>query len=208
MKPFAKLSVASLILVATAAHAAPMLYNMVDGSPLDLSLAMEEGADTEAVKIFLETGENVYNEDPEFLPIGEELFAGMCSGCHGHYGEGKIGPGLNDNYFSYMGLETDEGFFSAIYGGLTGQMGPMWGSLTLDEMLLTMAWARHLYTGEAKSALWLTPEKRAAFTPFTPAKASIPAEGEAEPEALGEGDAAEEDAEAPEASAAEKAAPD
>ncbi|MDD2869755.1 cytochrome c(L), periplasmic [Neomegalonema sp.] len=180
MKSLTKISALCLALAATSAFAAPMLYNMVDGSPLDFEWAMEEGRDTEAVRVFLDTGENIYNETPEFLPVGEELFAGMCSGCHGHYGEGKIGPGLNDDYWSYMGNETDEGFFSSIYGGLTGQMGPMWGSLTLDEMLLVMAWTRHLYTGDPKDATWLTPEKRAGFTSFTPAKASIPAEEDEE----------------------------
>ena len=159
---------AAVLLGASGAQAAPMLYNMVDGSPLDLELAMEEGRDTEAVKTFLETGENIYNEDPEILVDAEDLFAGMCSGCHGHYGEGKIGPGLNDSYWTYPANETDEGFFSTLFGGATGQMGPMWGSLTLDEMLQVMAWTRHLYTGEAKDAIWLTKEKRAVFTPFAP----------------------------------------
>ena len=150
------------------ASAQPQFYNTVDGSPLDFDLAMEEGRDTEAVKQFMETGVNIYNEDPEVLPQGEELFNTMCSGCHGHYAEGKIGPGLNDSYWTYPRNETDEGMFSTLFGGATGQMGPMWGSLTLDEMLQTMAWVRHLYTEDPKTAVWLTPEQREKFTPFVP----------------------------------------
>ena len=85
-----------------------------------------------------------------------------------YYAEGKIGPGLNDNYWTYPRNETDEGMFSTLYGGASGQMGPMWGSLTLDEMLLAMAWVRHLYIDDPETATWLTPEQREKFTPFVP----------------------------------------
>lgn len=51
-------------------------------------------------------------------------------------------------------------------------MGPMWGSLTLDEMLRTMAWVRHLYTGDPADATWLTDEQKADFTPFQPKSSS------------------------------------
>ncbi len=151
-----------------AAGAQPQFYNAVDGSPLNFDDAMEEGRDTEAVKEFLQTGVNIYNEDPEYLAEGEGLFLTMCSGCHGHYAEGKIGPGLNDSFWTYQQGMTDPGFFSILFGGASGQMGPMYGSLTLDEMLLTMAWVRHVYTGDPKEATWLTPEQRESFTPYMP----------------------------------------
>lgn len=162
------LAAALTIMTAGAAFAQQQLYNMVDGSPLNFDDAMEEGRDTEAVKHFMQTGENLYNEseDPEVMKEAEDLYLAMCSGCHGHYAEGKIGPGLNDNYWTYAGNNTDTGLFSSLYGGLTGQMGPMWGALTLDEMLMTMAWVRHVYTGEATTATWLNEEQRARFTPF------------------------------------------
>lgn len=165
-KPSILAAIAMTLIIPAAAMAAPQFFNIIDGSPLSFDDAMEEGRDTEAVKHFLETGENIYNEDPEILPEAEELYAGMCSGCHGHYAEGKIGPGLNDAYWTYPSNETDVGLFSTLYGGATGQMGPMWGSLTLDEMLRTMAWVRHLYTGDPADATWLTDEQKADFTPF------------------------------------------
>lgn len=161
-------------LTASAAIAQPQFFNTVDGSPLNFDDAMEEGRDTEAVKEFLATGVNLYNEDETILAKAEETYNTMCSGCHGHYGEGKIGPGLNDDYWTYQQNETDVGLFSTLYGGATGQMGPMWGSLTLDEMLMAMAWTRHLYTGEADTAKWLTDEQKAKFKPFKP-------KGDAEP---------------------------
>ncbi|MBY5989994.1 cytochrome c(L), periplasmic [Roseovarius atlanticus] len=156
------------ISIATVAYAAPRFYNTVDGSPLDFDLAMEEGSDTEAVRTFMDTGVNIYNENPEYLDQGESIYSTACSGCHGHYAEGKIGPGLNDDYWTYPRNEEDVGLFSTLYGGASGQMGPMWGALTLDEMLLAMAWVRHLYTGDPETATWLTEEQREEFTPFDP----------------------------------------
>ena len=146
----------------------PQFFNTVDGTPLNFDDAMEEGRDTEAVKEFMETGVNIYNENEEVMKEAEDTYNTMCSGCHGHYAEGKIGPGLNDNYWTYPQNETDVGLFSTLFGGATGQMGPMWGSLTLDEMLLAMAWVRHLYTGEPDTAGWLTAEQQQEFTPFKP----------------------------------------
>lgn len=161
---------AAAILAGSAAFAQPQFYNTVDGSPLSFDDAMEEGRDTEAVKHFMETGENLYNEseDPEVMAEAEDLYLAMCSGCHGHYAEGKIGPGLNDDYWTYPTNTTDVGLFSTLYGGATGQMGPMWGSLTLDEMLHVMAWTRHLYVDDPSKVEWLNDEQRARFTPFKP----------------------------------------
>jgi cytochrome c-L len=167
MKNLSFLTIA-LVLGTANANAQPQFYNSVDGSPLNLDYAMEEGRDTDAVELFMETGINIYNENPDVLKQGEEVFGTMCSACHGHYGEGKIGPGLNDSYWSYPRNETDEGLFSTLYGGASGQMGPMWGNLTLDEMLKAMAWVRHLYTEDPETATWLTPEQQKNFTPFEP----------------------------------------
>ncbi|WP_029356858.1 cytochrome c(L), periplasmic [Bosea sp. 117] len=152
--------------LAWGAHAAIMLTNTVTGQPLDLSEAPEEGRDTKAVKHFLQTGENIYVENPICLPKAHELFLSMCSGCHGHYGEGKIGPGLNDAYWTYPKNETDQGLFETIFGGAQGQMGPMYGALNMNEMLLVMSWVRHLYKEDPKGATWLSPAQRQAFKPF------------------------------------------
>jgi cytochrome c-L len=164
-----QIALAGLVIsIATAAFAAPRFYNTVDGSPLDFDLAMEEGSDTEAVQTFMDTGVNIYNENPEYLEQAESIYSTACSGCHGHYAEGKIGPGLNDDYWTYPRNEEDVGLFSTLYGGASGQMGPMWGALTLDEMLLSMAWVRHLYIGAPETATWLTEEQREDFPPFDP----------------------------------------
>ena len=156
------------VCAASAVLADIQLYNVVTGEPLSLQDALPEGKDPEAVKTFMAPGVNIYNEDPATLPQGEEVFLTACSGCHGHYAEGKIGPGLNDDYWTYPENKTDEGLFRTIYGGAHGQMGPQYGSLTLDEMLLAMSWIRHIYTGDPKTATWLSPEQRQSFTPYQP----------------------------------------
>lgn len=172
---------------ALTAHAALTFNHTVSGAVLDLADAREEGRDTPAVKRFLETGINPYNENPACLPDGADLFLSACSGCHGHVAEGKIGPGLNDDYWTYPKNVTDKGLFETIFGGAEGQMGPQYGSLTMDEMLLVMAWIRHLYTGAPDTAEWLTPDQRKAFVPFsakvTDAAHAAPAAGACRPAA-------------------------
>lgn len=98
--------------------------NVVTGDPLSLEDGKPEGRDTPGVKKFLETRRNPYLENAACLVKGKELFLTACSGCHGHLGEGKIGPGLNDNYWTYPQAKTDQGMFEVIFGGARAQMGP------------------------------------------------------------------------------------
>ena len=156
--------------------------NTVTGEVLDFSYAMPEGRDTEGVKQFMVTGVNSYNERKECLAKAEELFLTACSGCHGHLGEGKLGPGLNDNYWTYPKNTTDKGLFETIYGGANAQMGPQYGQLTLDEMLHVIAWVRHIYTGPVADAEWLTEEQKKTFKPFNAEAAKhVSVQGEPKP---------------------------
>lgn len=132
-----------------------------------LENAAPEGRDTPAVQKFLSTGVNAYTEVKACLPKGEEIYLTSCSGCHGHLGEGKVGPGLNDAYWTYPKNKTDKGLFETIFGGANGMMGPH-NDLQLDEILRLMAWIRHIYTGDVAEADWLTPEQKKVFTPYKP----------------------------------------
>lgn len=167
MKTFTK-----CLLVAVSCAVMPMVplalepfRHTITGDVLDLDTAPKEGRDTAAVKKFLETGINPYIEDAACLPRGEYLYLSSCSGCHGHVAEGKVGPGLNDNYWTYPKNKTDKGLFETIFGGGQGMMGPH-NDLQLNESLLIMAWIRHVYTGPMEDAPWLTPEQKQAFKAY------------------------------------------
>ena len=156
---------AAVALIPLAAVALEPFRNTVTGDVLDIDTAPKEGRDIEAVKKFLETGVNPFNEMKECLPRAEYIYLSSCSGCHGHVAEGKVGPGLNDNYWTYPKNKTDKGLFETIFGGGQGMMGPH-NDLQLNEMLLVMAWIRHVYTGPPETAKWLTKEQKANFTPY------------------------------------------
>lgn len=137
--------------------------------------ALPEGRDTEAAKHFLESGVNLYTESKGCLPKGEEIYLTACSGCHGHYGEGKLGPGLADSYWTYPKNKTDKGLFETIYGGAQGMMGPH-ADHSIDDLLKLMAWIRHMYSGDVADADWLTDAQKKSFKAFDP-KEHKPAEG-------------------------------
>jgi len=139
--------------------------NTVTGAPLDFSNAQPEGRDTPGVKSFFQTGIDPYIDDKSCLRKGEITYLTACSGCHGLEGEGKIGPGLNDDYWTYPKNVTDQGLFETIYEGATAQMGPH-SDLTLDEILQVMAWVRHLYKDDVKSASWLNEAQKNNYTPY------------------------------------------
>jgi cytochrome c-L len=153
-------------MIVGSAVSAEEFRNTITGEDLKVpETANPEGRDTAAVKHFLESGVNLYTEVKACLPKGEEVYLTSCSGCHGHLAEGKVGPGLNDAYWTYPKNKTDKGLFETIYGGAQGMMGPH-NDLQLDEMLKLIAWIRHLYTGDVNEADWLTDEQKKAFTPY------------------------------------------
>jgi cytochrome c-L len=161
------LGLGGFVALAAAAQTPSIAFrNMITGEVLNFNDALPEGRDTAGVKTFLETGRNPYNEDASCLKQGEQTFLSACSGCHGHIAEGKIGPGLNDAYWTYPQNETDEGLFSTIYGGAQASMGPQYQNLTLDEMLKVMAWIRHLFKEAPEKATWLTAEQQKKFRPY------------------------------------------
>lgn len=113
------------------------------------------GGDTEAFKKFKETGKNPYNTDKLMIDKGHSLYLSACSGCHGHEAEGKLGPGLADDYWTYPRGATDVGLFEILWGGALGMMGPQSTNLNADEMLQIMAWLRSIYKGDPSKAEWL-----------------------------------------------------
>lgn len=199
----APLVIAATALLAHAALGAEVFRHTITGEELKImDEAPAEGRDTQAVKRFLEDGTNLYIENTSCLPKGEEAYLVACSGCHGHVGEGKVGPGLNDNYWTYPKNTTDKGLFETIFGGAQGMMGPHGSHLQLDETLKLIAWIRHLYTGEPGTAEWLTPEQQAAFKPYKDPHAKT----EGQPDAAGADKKVADASESKEAAAGDKAA--
>lgn len=165
-KIFSSVVISAAILGSAAAWAMEDFRHTITGEDLKvLENSPAEGRDTEAAKHFLETGLNLYTEVKGCLPQGEEAYATACSGCHGHVAEGKVGPGLNDAYWTYPKNKTDKGLFETMYGGAQGMMGPH-SDLTIDETLKLIAWIRHLYTGDIAEADWLTDEQKKSFKPY------------------------------------------
>ncbi len=126
----------------------------ITGETLDFSFG-KKGGDTDAFKKFKETGKNPYNGDAAAIEKGHSLYLTACSGCHGHNAEGKLGPGLADDYWTYPRNSMDVGLFETLWGGAQGMMGPQNTNLNADEMLQVMAWLRSVYTGDPKKADWL-----------------------------------------------------
>jgi len=81
---------------------------------------------------------------------GYTIFSTACSGCHGHLAEGKLGPALHDDYWTYPGNMYDKGLFETIYAGGQGMMGPQKGIISQDEILQIMSWIRSVYDGDPK----------------------------------------------------------
>lgn len=112
----------------------------ISGDVLDFS-GLDE-VETAAVKSFKQSGENPYHNDSGAIKKGGVMFATACAGCHGHLAEGKLGPALADDYWTYPKNETDKGMFETIYDGAAGMMGPQRGLITQDEMLHIISWLR------------------------------------------------------------------
>lgn len=121
----------------------------ISGDVLDMT-PMEDEVVTDEVKHFKATGENLYRGNSEAVKKGYTIFSTACSGCHGHLAEGKLGPALADEYWTYPKNETDKGLFETIYGGAAGMMGPQKGLLKVDEILHVMAWLRFQHDENAK----------------------------------------------------------
>ncbi|HEY8354122.1 MAG TPA: cytochrome c(L), periplasmic [Methylophilaceae bacterium] len=124
----------------------------ISGDVLDLNDG--KGPETKAVEQFLRTGKNPYNDNEAAIKNGYTLFSTACSGCHGHLAEGKLGPALSDDYWTYPKNAYDKGLFETIYGGAQGMMGPQRGLITKDEILQIMSWVRSIYEGDPKKAKW------------------------------------------------------
>jgi len=143
-----------MLLVSSYATAEITLRNTITGETLGMSFA-KKGGDSDAFKQFMKDGKNPYNGKKDIEEKGKSLYMTGCSGCHGHEAEGKLGPGLADDYWTYPRNGTDIGLFETLFGGANGMMGPQYVNFNTDEMLQIMAFLRSIYTGDKSKAEWL-----------------------------------------------------
>ncbi|PKO26140.1 MAG: cytochrome c(L), periplasmic [Betaproteobacteria bacterium HGW-Betaproteobacteria-8] len=151
-EPAAKMATADKTPAAEASGPILEFRGTISGDVLDMNDG--KGTDTKAVHEFLRTGKNPYNDNSEVIKNGYTIFSTACSGCHGHLAEGKLGPALADDYWTYPGNALDKGLFETIYGGAQGMMGPQRGMISKDEILQVMSWLRSIYNGDPKKAKW------------------------------------------------------
>jgi len=141
----------STVLAVGTAIAAIEFRGTISGDILEFS-PDTDGPETEAVKHFKETGEDIYVGNPEATKAGYVLFSTACAGCHGVAAEGKLGPALSDDYWTYPKNTSDQGIFETIYGGANGMMGPQRGRLQIDEILHIISFIRSFKDGKSDYA--------------------------------------------------------
>lgn len=67
---------------------------------------------TEAEKVFLDTGKNIYVGDAKAEKRGKKRFGyWSCTQCHGPTAKGQVGPGLVGPTFRYPKDITNKGMF-------------------------------------------------------------------------------------------------
>jgi len=105
---------------------------------------------TEAEKVFLETGKNIYIGDAAAEKRGKKRFGyWSCTQCHGPTAKGQVGPGLVGPTFRYPKNATNKGMIETLWFGTNGGMGGKGfgvmapdDGMTVDELLKTIAWIR------------------------------------------------------------------
>ena len=86
-----------------------------------------------------------YLQNPVALQEGRRLFGWYnCSGCHGDYGGGGMGPSLRGPAWMY-GNRSDQIFNTLVYGRSKGM--PAWGDkIPADQMWKIIAYVKSLNT--------------------------------------------------------------
>jgi len=116
---------------------------LTDG-PLDVKPGPNE-VETDAVKQFKQTGEDLYRGEAAAVAEGKRLYATNCALCHLPDGSGRIGPSLVGTDWTYPRSATDVGMFEVIYGGASGAMQSFARrGMTQDQMLKIIAFVRSL----------------------------------------------------------------
>ena len=133
------------MLLGPMAMAEPIVFrHVLDNSPIEVKPRPNE-VETEAVKIFKETGKNPYTGNEQALAEGRRLYQVNCQACHLPDGSGRIGSTLIADTWKYERAATDVGMFEILYGGASGAMQSFARrGMTQDQMLKVIAYVRSL----------------------------------------------------------------
>jgi cytochrome c-L len=122
----------------------PVFRHPLDDAPIDVAPTRPGDQKSEAVKTFLETGENPFRGDADALAQGKKLYTVWCQSCHLPTGKGGMGASLIGDEFRYPRVGTEVGMFEVIFGGATGAMQPFAKRMSHEDILRVMAYVRSL----------------------------------------------------------------
>ncbi len=142
--PLIAVGAALLCAAAPLLAAPPVFLNAFSGQPMATPLKDGE-AETEALRKFKSTGDNVYRNDAAAQAAGKALYEQWCMVCHDANSKGKMGPSLAGPIYTYPQAATDVGMFAVVYGGASGAMQAFSKrELTQDDMLKVITYVRSL----------------------------------------------------------------
>ncbi|MCX6130556.1 MAG: c-type cytochrome [Proteobacteria bacterium] len=75
--------------------------------------------------------------DATAIAQGRILYQSHCTDCHGHYGEGGIGPNLSDHFWLH-GAQAEQ-VFASLNFGIPAQGMPAWGPLLGPDKIENLA---------------------------------------------------------------------
>ncbi|GAA4438474.1 cbb3-type cytochrome c oxidase N-terminal domain-containing protein [Bremerella cremea] len=80
-----------------------------------------------------------FSTDPEWLPVGKNVFQANCTSCHGNDAEGRVGPNLTDDH--WKNIKNVEDLYRVIENGANGNAMPAWrGKLEPQEIILVSSY--------------------------------------------------------------------
>jgi cytochrome c oxidase cbb3-type subunit 3 len=130
-------------------------------------------------------------DQPDWLAVGETVFAAQCKSCHGADGSGLVGPNLTDD--SYKNVETLVDVARVVEQGAANGSMPSWRNrLHPNEVVLVSAYVANM---RGKNLPGPRGAEGKVIPPWPEAAAAQPTEATPDAEATTQGSAAEIEAE-------------
>jgi cytochrome c oxidase cbb3-type subunit 3 len=86
-----------------------------------------------------------YMQEPDWLTVGETVYATNCKACHGDNGSGLVGPNLTDDYYKPENVKNLVDIARVIEVGAAAGSMPAWRSrLHPNEIVLVAAYVANM----------------------------------------------------------------